>query len=156
MSAVSSPALGNTRPTRYPELGYRQDAPGLWRIVATDGNASVGPQYRSKTELLADLERFATEYGCAAAGPPAEMDGRRIWRHKDTGAIWIGLPVACHRPISGQCTCDVCKATGETGAWDTLVIDPGAEYTRLVHFPSLRHVGLMSDYARSKLETVIS
>jgi hypothetical protein len=54
------------RPTRYPELGYRQDGPSLWRIYALgDGRpAGVGPQYRTRAELLADLDRYATDYGC--------------------------------------------------------------------------------------------
>lgn len=54
------------RPTRYPELGYRQDGPGLWRIYAVAHGsqpAAVGPHYRSKAELLGDLVRYATEYG---------------------------------------------------------------------------------------------
>ena len=51
------------RPTRYRELGYRRDAPDLWRIVDRNGDAVVGPQYRTKAELLADLDRFAAEFG---------------------------------------------------------------------------------------------
>ena len=52
------------RTTRFAELGYRNEAHGLWRIVALDGEQSVGPYYASKAELLADLERYAREYGC--------------------------------------------------------------------------------------------
>lgn len=53
------------RPTRYLELGYRNDGRGLWRIYALDGTpAAVGPHYASKAELLADLNRYAKEYGC--------------------------------------------------------------------------------------------
>jgi hypothetical protein len=54
--------------TRYPELGYRKDGRELWRIYATDGHyyAAVGPHYRTRAELLGDLHRFATDYGCAA------------------------------------------------------------------------------------------
>ena len=55
------------RPTRYEALGYRQDGPGLWRIYARDGDAAVGPHYASRTELLADLARYAKDYGCADA-----------------------------------------------------------------------------------------
>ena len=58
------------RLTRYPELGYRCNAPGLWRIVDKDTGASVGPLYRSKGELLADLNRYATAYGCDASMVP--------------------------------------------------------------------------------------
>lgn len=57
-----SPTL---RPTRYPELSYMQQDRNLWRFVFTgDGaEATVGPQYRTKAELLADLERYAREWG---------------------------------------------------------------------------------------------
>jgi hypothetical protein len=59
----------HARPTRFSELGYRQDAPGLWRVVALDSpngstGASIGPQYRTKAELLGDLELYAAVYGC--------------------------------------------------------------------------------------------
>ena len=54
------------RPTRYAELGYRQDGPRLWRIYAETGHA-IGPCYASKAELLADLDRYAHDYGCADA-----------------------------------------------------------------------------------------
>ncbi len=56
--------------TRFPELGYRMDAPGLWRIydiidLKADGSpAAIGPQYANKLELLADLDRYATSFGC--------------------------------------------------------------------------------------------
>lgn len=59
--------LNSVRPTRYPELGYRCDGPGLWRIydMADKGRESpVGPQYTSKAELLADLGRYAKDFGC--------------------------------------------------------------------------------------------
>ena len=55
------------RPTRYQELGYRNDGRDLWRIYALDGDCPVGPYYVSKAELLADLERYAREYGCTEA-----------------------------------------------------------------------------------------
>jgi len=58
--------IQHIRPTRYPELGYRQDGPSLWRIVAIEGDASVGPYYQTRAELLADLNRYAKEYGCDA------------------------------------------------------------------------------------------
>jgi hypothetical protein len=51
--------------TRYPELMYRQAFPGVWRFVG-DG-CDIGPQYPTKAELLADLDRFAAEYGCDGA-----------------------------------------------------------------------------------------
>ena len=54
-------------PTRFAELGYCKHAANLWRIVALDTNQAVGPQYRSKMELLADLPRYAKDYGCDGA-----------------------------------------------------------------------------------------
>lgn len=51
-------------PTRFPELGYTKVAPGLWRCVDITSLAEyqfvpfVGPHYRTKAELLADLERY--------------------------------------------------------------------------------------------------
>ena len=54
------------RPTRYAELFYRQDAPTLWRIYvkeAGDIAYAVGPHYRTKAELLADLQQYAELYG---------------------------------------------------------------------------------------------
>ena len=55
----------NIRPTRFNLLGYRQDAAQLWRLYNLDGYEphAVGPHYRTKAELLADLERYAREYG---------------------------------------------------------------------------------------------
>jgi hypothetical protein len=57
-----------TTSTRFPELGFRKDAPGLWRIVAADTEHSIGEHYVTKAELLADLERYARDYGCDAFG----------------------------------------------------------------------------------------
>ncbi len=68
---LRSPPMKNTppklRPTRWLDtLAYRCEEPGLWRIYdITDTPARpVGPQYRSKDELLADLERYAAVFGC--------------------------------------------------------------------------------------------
>ena len=58
--------MESIRPTRFPELGYRKDGPSLWRIYA-DMESAVGPFYRTKVELLGDLERYAHFYGCADA-----------------------------------------------------------------------------------------
>jgi hypothetical protein len=52
------------RLTRYPELAYEQHAKDLWRIIATDTQQAIGPFYKTKAELLADLNRYAKEYGC--------------------------------------------------------------------------------------------
>ena len=54
--------------TRFEELGYTKIDTNLWRIVSLEDGAVIGPQYRTKTELLCDIERYATEYGCIGAG----------------------------------------------------------------------------------------
>lgn len=56
--------MKTTTKTRFPELSYTHFA-GDWRIVDTDGGAYIGPYYRSRAELLADLERYAAEFGVA-------------------------------------------------------------------------------------------
>jgi len=58
--------------TRYTELMYEQQATNLWRIIdvdGVDGQAAIGPRYKSRAELLADLDRFAREFGAIDAGP---------------------------------------------------------------------------------------
>lgn len=49
--------------TRFSNLGYIKDAPSLWRFVDLTDNsqARVGPQYKTKIELLCDLDRYATQ-----------------------------------------------------------------------------------------------
>lgn len=54
----------SNRPTRFSELAYTQTAPGLWRIVDTGTGLTIGPFYATKAELLADLARYAKNYGC--------------------------------------------------------------------------------------------
>ena len=51
------------RDTRYPAIGYTQVMPGLWRFVDKETGACIGPQYKTRSELLADLSRFATLFG---------------------------------------------------------------------------------------------
>lgn len=53
----------HVRETRFKELGFIKMAPDLWRIVDTETGAVMGPQYKSRSELLCDLERYAREYG---------------------------------------------------------------------------------------------
>lgn len=53
------------RPTRYDELGYVHDE-NTWRFVDISTHQRVGPQYRTKAELLADLERYAVVFGCSS------------------------------------------------------------------------------------------
>lgn len=48
-------------PTRFKELAFEKKGPSLWRVVCTETGKAVGPQYRTKTELLSDLERYARE-----------------------------------------------------------------------------------------------
>ncbi len=50
--------------TRYPELGYAQVMRGAWRFVDMSSEATIGYNYPSKAELLADLTRFAKDFGC--------------------------------------------------------------------------------------------
>lgn len=61
--------MGTIRPTRYRTLGYRCDGPKTWRIYDTsdDSPAAVGPFYATKAELLADLDRYAREFGVTDA-----------------------------------------------------------------------------------------
>lgn len=63
--------MDTIRPTRYPDLGYMEHG-GIWRIVTTEDGAAVGPQYATKAELLADLDRYAAEY----LGKPDPRDAR--------------------------------------------------------------------------------
>ena len=55
------------RRTRYPELGFRQDGPRLWRIIdlCDDMASAVGPFYATRAELFGDLARYAGVFGCA-------------------------------------------------------------------------------------------
>lgn len=49
--------------TKFAGLGFLQLRPGLWRVVNTDKEgerpAVIGPLYRTREELLADLPRYA-------------------------------------------------------------------------------------------------
>jgi hypothetical protein len=71
---VASDAI---RPTRFHGIGYRQDGPTLWRFYDTDGDrpAAVGPHYRTKAELLADCDRYCTEYGADAVPTVLKIGG---------------------------------------------------------------------------------
>jgi hypothetical protein len=57
-------------PTRYRHIGLSRLSPGLWRWVCLDWDgggttprnpAAIGPCYCTKTEALADLERYAQD-----------------------------------------------------------------------------------------------
>ena len=52
--------------TRFPELNYTKDGPGLWRFVCAESGKRVGPQYESRKKLLQDLNRYAYMYGCSS------------------------------------------------------------------------------------------
>lgn len=51
--------------TREPEMGYMNQAPGLWRFVSLQDGAKsvVGQQYSTKAALLADCERYLASWG---------------------------------------------------------------------------------------------
>lgn len=54
------------RDTRYKLLGYQytgHPAYGCWRVIDKQTGKAVGPQYKYKCELLADLDRVAEVYG---------------------------------------------------------------------------------------------
>ena len=63
--------------TRFTELGFWNvpsspgEGPSFWQFVDLTGDkpAQVGYQYATKAELLANLEAYATEYGCENASP---------------------------------------------------------------------------------------
>lgn len=64
--------------TRFKELGYwHMSGKGFnfWQCVALDGDrpAQVGTQYATKAELLANLEAYATEFGCDGAMPKSPV-----------------------------------------------------------------------------------
>ena len=56
--------IPQARPTRFKELGYRLEAPNTWRVIDMSTDCAIGHAYRTKTELLADLARFAKDFGC--------------------------------------------------------------------------------------------
>lgn len=45
--------------TKWPELRYRMDVPGLWRFVCVETGASVGPQYPTREALTLDMADYA-------------------------------------------------------------------------------------------------
>ena len=55
------------RPTRYASLGYAHVEPKLWRLFDITGSRpkATGPHYRTRTELMGDLDRYADESGHA-------------------------------------------------------------------------------------------
>lgn len=58
-------------PTRFAELAYINQTRGLWRFIATDALPQisvVGPQYRTRAELLADMSTYARDAWGLAGG----------------------------------------------------------------------------------------
>lgn len=77
--------------TRFTELGYRNEMPGLWRFVDTASGASVGRHYPTKEALLGDIDRYAHEiWGLGDAPASAEITAalsdisRQLMRIADT------------------------------------------------------------------------
>lgn len=56
--------------TRFSELRFTMIAHGCWRFVDVmepDNPALVGSSYPTREQLVANIERFAAEYGCEGA-----------------------------------------------------------------------------------------
>jgi len=53
--------------TRFQNLGYWHQLPGLWQHVDLSGDtpSQIGPQYPTREALVADTYRFAVERGFA-------------------------------------------------------------------------------------------
>lgn len=66
------------RDTRYRELAYEKDGE-LWRVVDKRNGNRIGPHYRSLSELLCDLDRFACEYGVDTRPPLGLKEGAKVW-----------------------------------------------------------------------------
>lgn len=67
MTQVKFAKLSPLHHTRFAGLGFRKFGQD-WRFVALDGGdlCFVGPYYKSKAELLADLPNYAMQYGARA------------------------------------------------------------------------------------------
>ncbi len=90
--------------TRYAELAYEQQDAGLWRIIDIVGTA-IGPQYKSRAELLADLDRFAQEFGATDTGPklPHPLEDYRN-APSGIGPLAAGWKNKPHRLLYDLCT----------------------------------------------------
>ena len=51
------------QPTRFKELGYYNWG-RCWCFLDRETESQVGYTYQSRAELLADLDRYAKEFGC--------------------------------------------------------------------------------------------
>ena len=57
---------GPVMPTLYKHLGCQHQGHkdyGVWRVVVRQTGNAIGPQYKYRCELLADLDRIAEMYG---------------------------------------------------------------------------------------------
>lgn len=147
-------------PTRFPELQFRKDAPNVWRIIDAETGNAIGQWYRSRIELLADLERRAAEFGCAGTATPTPtapaasklVSGQAVSKFNGivvtrTGrTIFIPLPRELWTPIEGGCRCGFCAVTDDSGDkipgpafWDTLAVSTQEldRHTWTVHAPEL-------------------
>lgn len=70
-STVRLVTFGPRHSTRYRELDYQRQG-DCWRFIDTSTDNNVGPQYPTKDELLADLEQYAANFGCAR--PPGTRE----------------------------------------------------------------------------------
>jgi hypothetical protein len=70
MSSFSFP-LSNptTYRTKYRELGYTRIDASTWQFVSLEDGAQVGRHYPNRASLMADLEIYASMYGCDGAEP---------------------------------------------------------------------------------------
>lgn len=57
--------------TRFKELAFVNNG-DHWRFVDTSSGSTVGQLYKTKTELLADLDRYAHNFGCDGAFDPQQ------------------------------------------------------------------------------------
>lgn len=138
------------RATRFPELGFAQHGPGLWRIIDLSTGSAVGSQYKTKVELMGDLERFAREFGCVefeiemkSAALPKKMQDAMAYSatapksvcgcgHTGDGAkaqhLGYGGHGACNAtPLDGRNECQCAKFTwaGWTPEYKQFMADKG-------------------------------
>lgn len=70
MSITQAQIVGTrVYPTRFAEIGFQKVNPDLWRFVSLEDGCHVGDHYRTKAELMANLEDYASLYSCEKANP---------------------------------------------------------------------------------------
>jgi len=94
---------GKITKTRYAELGVTRIDRSTWRFVAMDGEAPVGPFYRTKTEALADLERYAAFYGCPDAIVAIETRAQCEHGNEKGYCLTEDCPFNAEAPDCGVC-----------------------------------------------------